>query len=64
MSFYRENGAAFAPCIISQVKFQLHIKATIPQNHKVCSNDYWNDALRTVAKFYHIDEINYLHLLR
>ena len=50
--FYRKNGSEISPCIIAKVKYKLGVTSKIPKNKKICSDKYWNEVVKMVAKQY------------
>jgi len=63
MPYYRENGKEFSSCVISKIRCKLGLK-DLYNNSKECSNQYWNEALITVATDKQITEEKYRHLLK
>jgi hypothetical protein len=56
MIFLRNNNRTqFSPCIISKVKYKLHLKGNLPINNKKCSITYWNEACEVVGSYYNLD---------
>ncbi len=71
MNFFRENGAALAPCIISKVKHALNAPNRYIYNEKRCSVFYWEDACDIIGAYYHktlkeisIAKNNYSHYIK
>lgn len=65
MPYFRQSGAEFAPYIIAKVRFNLGItNIRLTNNIKHCSNDYWNEAVITVAKDYGIIATIFNKILR
>lgn len=50
MAVYDENQKELSPCIVSKAKYALGLKSIKPTNNKICSLEYWERVINTLAK--------------